>query len=216
MTIAESEIESALQPFFQAQAPVAFQLLEGSGVLVTAPHSVTQVRLGKEKWAEPHTGALALLLHRQCGCAALYKLRNDNDDANYDARSPFRDAMVHFVCQRPVRFVLDLHQLSPRREEMLNLGTGRGANIHGRWDMVEHMQDVFVRHGLPAAHIDAPYDATWPHSVCVTAAETCGIPAFMLEMNTRLLMPEYREYSFGTVFAALSEIIQILDKESTL
>lgn len=104
-------------------------LRAGEGpVLFSAPHSVEQTRQGRTKPAEPQTAVLAELLHAETGCPILYKTAHCGDDANFDAVSPYKDALADYVSGRGVRFVIDLHQLAPARDVMVDIGTGGGKN----------------------------------------------------------------------------------------
>lgn len=90
----------------------SFALLPGtSSVMVSAPHSVSQWRNGVVKVAENSTGALAILAHERLGCPIIFKTANARDDANYDAKSPYRDALAAYVESHDVKLLLDLHQL---------------------------------------------------------------------------------------------------------
>lgn len=57
--------QSYEQFYNPAQDAKSFELLSGeiSNVMFSCPHAVSQMRRGKEKWADINTGPLGLALH---------------------------------------------------------------------------------------------------------------------------------------------------------
>ena len=64
-------------------------ILGKSSILLSAPHGVSQVRLGKYKYKEIGSLNTALLLKKLADCTLIAKTRNNNDDANFDLYSSF-------------------------------------------------------------------------------------------------------------------------------
>ena len=54
-------------------------VLKGANnILISAPHGVSQIRLGKYKGREIGSLATALYLHKQTGCYLIAKTKNNN------------------------------------------------------------------------------------------------------------------------------------------
>lgn len=104
--------------------------LEGSSpVIVSSPHGVSQVRLGKLKVAEIGSLATALFLKNQTNSHFIAKTKNNNDDANFDEECRYKTHLKEIIKSKNIKFVLDLHGLASHRECDINLGTHLGANI---------------------------------------------------------------------------------------
>ena len=194
----------ACRRFFEREHPASFELLPGPGpVMISAPHSVGQIREGRPKAAEPGTGLLALLLHGD-GCPVIVKTRNLGDDANFDPVSPYREALCRYVRGHGVRFLLDLHQLSPGRAEMIDIGTGRFVNGSRR------EADLLVRRLsrplFQPLSVDGLFSGGGPNTVCSQTARDCRIPCLQLELNSRLF-PGPKEAP-GPAFFALWEALR--------
>ena len=58
-------------------------LIGKNNILISAPHGVSQVRLGKYKVHEIGSLATALYLQNQTSCFLIAKTRNNNDDSKY-------------------------------------------------------------------------------------------------------------------------------------
>ena len=175
--------------------------------LITAPHAVEQTRNGAAKWAEPGTGALARMLHDDPGCFALVKTQNCGDDANDDESSGFRDDAVRLVNENGIKFGLDLHQVSPDREEMIDVGNGCGANVEAFPNLGFVVVESFDEQGFGNLSVDKLFPAQSPNRVSSTLSRECGIACVQIEINTRLVSPEFDEFAPDRVFEALRGVV---------
>ena len=129
----DPEIARQYEQYFSVERDRSFELLEGARkIMLSAPHSVAQTRDGKLKTAEPQTGMLVKLLHDELACPAIYKTKNCGDDANFDEESAYKRALQRYIRTHGVRFLIDLHQLSPDREVQIDIGTGKSKNLAGQ------------------------------------------------------------------------------------
>lgn len=195
------------EAFFAEPHVRSFELISGSGkVMLSAPHTVRQTREGKPKVAEPQTGVLAKLLHDALDCPVIYKTRNYGDDANFDAVSVYKSAVEEYVREHGVRLLLDLHQLSPRRDVQIDLGTGKFRNI-GDTDLINAALRAFTGRKLGVVQIDAPFRGAGASTVSSFIARRCKIPCMQIEINSALLYREGGRSRIEDVFGALGEFI---------
>lgn len=182
----------------------SFILYSGSGrVMISAPHATEQTRNGKIKVAERQTGILAERLHNETGCAVIIKTANINDDANYDMESEYKNALTDYIKKEGMELLIDLHQMSPRRSVMIDLGTGNGKNLTDD-GLLNILVKSFSEFG--ELQVDRPFAGASERTVSSFVRKRCGIQCLQLEINTRLLCPEYREYDLEGIYGALKEI----------
>ncbi len=193
----------------------SFEVIEGKGsVIVSAPHSVTQTRDGKIKYAEPETGVLAVLLHDKTGCHVIYKTKNNKDDANYDENSDYKNFLIDYIKKRKeIKFLLDLHQMSPTRENLFCIGTGYGKNLCNNFNIVDNIVNKLNHYGFDNITIDKPFAASYKNTVSSMISRECEIPCIQLEINCKLVCESFKDYCFEKVVLALVEII---DKYNSL
>lgn len=200
------------EKYFSENHENSYELLSGTGpVMISAPHSVEQTRNGNIKYAEPQTGALAKMLHEELGCPVIYKTSNKGDDANFDEESSYKNALIEYVKNNNILFVLDLHQLAPYRDVIIDIGTGKFNNI----DKMEYVNIVlksFSARKLGTIQIDVPFDASLPFTVSSFVAKTCGISCLQIEMNSNVVYSESDTAEVEKVFDALSESIMLISK----
>ena len=182
----------------------SFVIKHGTGgIMFSAPHNVEQTREGKIKYSEPHTGILAEALHKKYGCPVIIKTANCNDDANFDPVSDYRDELIRYINENNIRFLIDLHQLTPTRDVMINFGTATLKNIDNISQLNIFLSE-FSKNKLGIIQVDEPFGAFNEYTVSSAVRRECGIPCVQLEINSRLVCSEYSEYAPETVFEALS------------
>lgn len=190
-----------------------FKFIEGTGsTLVSAPHSVPQLREGKEKRAEYLTGVLSHFLHERTGCHAAYKTKNNQDDANFDETNAYKEMLIQKVKQHQILYVLDLHIMSDQRPYSIDIGTGRGRNIQQQTELSEAIHSIFLKHRFEKPLIDHIFTAGYAHTVSSTLARECEIPAIQIEINWRYLQSTTDATNFNRVFDCLTEIIHFLNE----
>lgn len=203
-----------LNYFLSKEKREPFVIKKGKGkVLISAPHSVEQTREGKIKYGEYQTGILANMLHDKLGCPVVYKTFNNGDDANYDSNCSYKEAVADFVFKNDILFLIDLHQLAPRRVENIDIGTGFGENIKQYTDFPNIVWQEFAAQSISNITIDTPFDASYPYTVSSFISRHCGIPCIQIEINSRLVCDEYDDFCFDRIMAALTSIVNYLNKE---
>ncbi len=202
------------EKYFKKEHENSFEILKGKGkVMVSAPHSVAQTRLGKLKYSEPQTGALAHLLHDSLNCHVIYKTKNLGDDANFDENCDYKTALCEFVRQNGIVFLIDLHQLSPRRKELINIGTGDLKNLKEKWHL-DLVVSAFANQDIQNLKIDYPFKASYPYTVSAYVSKNCGISCIQIELNSTLVRLGYSECQVEKVYNALKEIILKIQRGS--
>lgn len=104
-------------------------------ILLSAPHSVKQIRGGVVKAHEFYTGAIVECLAKEIGCSCItkqYLLENlHNDDPNTDATScSYKTAVNQFMQEHKISLFVDIHGLSGKRDSVVDICIDGGKNVH--------------------------------------------------------------------------------------
>lgn len=186
-----------------------FAFLQGTTpIIFSAPHNVEQVRNGVFKYAEPGTGVLAHFLHETIGASAIIKTSNNGDDANYDDESPYKDFLIDHIQTHDYAFLIDLHQMSPQREQDVILGSGKGQNTQGYDTLADDVAGVLINEGLSNVVIDDIFPALGNTRVTSTIHENTGLPSLQMEMNTKYFDPAHKEFNPEPFMRALEATTQ--------
>ncbi|WP_096202799.1 hypothetical protein [Bacillus sp. FJAT-45350] len=210
------QIELMIESFIQENLTETTDFLFHPGtipVLVSAPHSVPQLRQGKVKQGEYTTGVLAQLLHEETNCFSLYKTKMNNDDPNFDEKNAYKDMLITIVKESNIEFLLDLHIMSSKRDYNIDIGTARGKNIFGNFSLIDDIIEVFTTFSISNVEVDKIFTAGNPNTVSSTIARECGITTIQLEINWRLLTIENGLAQFTNIYNCLLEIILMLHKK---
>ena len=134
-----------------------YVLIEGkSKVLLSAPHGVSQLRLGKSKFAEPGSLATVLYLQNVCGAKLIAKTKNNFDDANFDEVSAYKDEIDKLATMSKITHVIDFHGLASFREMDINLGTHLEQNTQTDTKLLDWLVDELRKEGFIVS-CDSPF-----------------------------------------------------------
>lgn len=210
----EQRLKQYLPYFLKKDHLNCFEIIPGKGkVMVSAPHSVEQIRNNQVKSGEYQTGAIARILHDILDCPVIVKTRNCNDDANYDPDCDYKRALVSHIRENGIEYLLDLHQLAAGREVLINLGTAGGANLAGQDDITRKATEIFVHSGFSVS-IDHPFGAFYPYTVSAYISRTCEIPCLQIEINSKLVNDQHESFNIDSVIEAIAGLIRWLEARS--
>lgn len=199
-----SRVEAfATDPSIQQQAEDFVLKDNPLPVMFSAPHAVAQVLDGVEKFAEPGTGAMALML-AEGGFPVIIKTRNDENDANWDKQSAYREALIRYIQEEKVAVLFDLHQLSPKREHDAIIGTAHGQNIFGRDDITQEIITQLELVGINKVAVDEVLTASKPTTVSAHVAREAQIPCFQIEFNSQFFLEQASQA--GDIVDALKKV----------
>ncbi len=153
-------------------------------VLISAPHGVSQVRLGKQKVAEIGTIPFALELQKRCKSHLIAKTKNSFDDANFDEVSQFKTKLHSLVEKKQITHLFDIHGLSQKREMDINLGVNFGKSISSNTKLFDELVFALKNAGF-ALSIDHPFSGG-PKTISGSTNEKFGIWTIQVEINSRL------------------------------
>ena len=127
-------------------------------ILLSAPHGVSQVRLGKYKAKEIGSVTTALYLAKLNDTYLIAKTQNNNDDANWDENSKYKNTIIDLINNKKIKYLIDIHGLSSKRKEDINLGIHLGKNIENNVDAFNNLQNLLNNNGFLVS-IDQPFMA---------------------------------------------------------
>ena len=135
--------------FFDEEHPEPYVIKSGTlPIIISAPHTYRHFREGRVKEAERGAGVIAMALGDMKGTHRIVKAREDGDDPNYSADSPYKKALAAYMTENGVRYLIDLHELAPSRPTDVNPLINGGKNIKGNEDLYGEIKNVFINGGF--------------------------------------------------------------------
>lgn len=153
-------------------------------IVLSAPHGVSQVRLGKTKVAEIGTIPFALELQKRCNTFLIAKTKNNFDDANFDESCEFKTTLNEIIETHKIKYLFDIHGLASKRPMDVNLGINFGQSINTNPTLFDKLAQMLKSAGF-ALSIDQPFSGG-PKTVAGSMHEKHGIFAIQVEINSRL------------------------------
>lgn len=192
----------ARKKFVSSHKKESFVILDGeNNFMLSVPHAVEQVRLGRRKVAEPGTLSLALALKEKANLPIIAKTACMDDDANFDLLCPYRHKLKEYVDEHKIKYLIDVHSLAETREQDINLGVNFGMNIAPDEALFDFMYEEFAKEGFKV-FVDQPFNGGI-RTISSFISKECGIWTMQLEVNCKFLRKE--EYS-----QSLQKIIDVL------
>lgn len=153
-----------------------------NNILISAPHGVSQIRLGKVKVAEIGALSTAIYLKNNTKCYFIAKTKCNNDDANFDEVSSYKNSIRKLVKQYGIKYIIDIHGLASNRECDINLGTHLGNNIKNNVSLFDKLNAQLKSNGFRVS-IDQPFMAG-TRTICSSIMrEFEGIWTLQIEIN---------------------------------
>ena len=133
-------------------------LVGNRDILISAPHGVSQVRLGKYKHCEIGSLTTAAYLQNETKCHLIAKTKNNSDDANFDENSKYKTSIKKLIQEKDIKYLIDIHGLASNRDCDINLGTHIGQNIKNDLDLFNNLYNSLISNSFNVS-IDQPFMA---------------------------------------------------------
>ena len=144
-----TSIHKIRKAFMQANEHRDHAIIEGhNDILFSVPHAVNQVRLGKLKYKEIGSMAVAMYLAEKTGGYLIAKTKNNSDDANFDENCKYRDSISRLIETKGIKYVIDMHGLASNRPCDINLGIHLGKNISTNVPAYDSLRKILKNAGF--------------------------------------------------------------------
>lgn len=152
-------------------------------ILISAPHSVRQIRNGKIKEKDLYTGPIAIILQKETDCYCIYKTQNNNDDANYDIENnTYKEEILKIIKEKQIKLLIDIHGASNNYGFGVDIATGEKENLNKNIDALKLLEETLKKHKIENVEIEKIFKAKSKHTICKTIAEKTTIPCIEIEI----------------------------------
>lgn len=193
-----------------------FKICNGNiPILISAPHSVRQVRDGKLKAQDLMTGGIVDYIQSVTSCFSITNICTDNNDPNYDNIEvcKYKQEILNIINNNNIKLVLDFHGLDKNRHSLIDICTNNKKNLVNKIDVLVYFEDKLSNTFNKCdkyISIDKYFkaDKEWCVSNCIS--RTCNIPCLELELNKQLRNPYEDEFLLKLFINTMIEIINDL------
>lgn len=197
----------------------SFKVLKGSvPILLSAPHSIDQLREGTIKHRELFSGTLCKLIQQSSDCYAIYKYHNDKIDDNFILHTRYKEEIGKIIKQEDIELVIDIHGMLGStsykyRGYDIELGTDDGRNLLGKTHISKQMKNVFNKYGVEKVAIDKKFKASREYTIAKYVSKNFNTPAIQVEISGDFRNPiNYELENVKKLLNAFIEIVEFSDR----
>lgn len=195
--------------FLQENAEKDFVCIPNdSKILISVPHAVSQVRLGKHKHEEIGSVPVGLTLAKELNSNLIVKTKNNNDDANFDEVSDYKKKIEYLISACRVKYIFDIHGLRKSCDCDINLGINFGNNINSDIDLFNNLEQELIRAGFKVS-IDNPFKAA-ERTISGYFAKNFNVWTIQMEINCSITNESKNSSKFNCLLSTLIKVLKNL------
>ena len=182
----------------QNQKFSTFKILKNkSKIMISAPHSVKHIREWEILPQDLLTWWLALYLWKRLNLPVIYFTSYKVWDPNFDENksSEYKQALVKYIKENDIKFLIDLHGCWSFRDFSIELGTWWewNPNLLGRLDIINTVEKSlndslrsYIKHTGKSITKNTIFSASREATVSAFISKECKIPTIRIEINKEL------------------------------
>lgn len=161
-----------------------YRVLSGNvPVLLSAPHSVNQIRGDDVRDAERFTGAMVRYLSGSTNSYGIFELFT-HADPNTDEENAYKNAIINLVNIHNVKLLIDVHSSTFSDDTDVDIVTNKRETLMGKNDLFDKLKDLGVKYNLKVDENNAPNKGKENEIITVTSL-ICGIPSIRIVINNK-------------------------------
>lgn len=164
-------------------------------ILISAPHTVKQLRNGEYKKADIYTGALAKVLHESTGAHLIYKASTNGDENYTTEETEYRKKIKEIVEKNDIKIIIDLHGMLSNRDSDIDIGTGdkNNSNLLGQ----DHILSIAESSLGDAKYtVNKYFSGSMNHTISNYCSRKLGIPTLQLEINKEYRTSDSENFTY--------------------
>ena len=190
-----------------------YRVLSGNvPVLISAPHSVNQIRGEDVRDAEKFTGALTRYLCNATSSFGIFQIFT-HADPNTDEENAYKNAVVNLVNAYNIKLLIDIHSSTFSDDTDIDVVTNKRQTLIGKDDLYTKLKQFGIMHGAKIDENNEPNKEKENEIIMVTSL-ICGIPAMRLVINNKKLDILNNEKNFYKVAKVIENFINDFSKNN--
>ena len=190
-----------------------YRVLSGNvPVLISAPHSVNQIRGEDVRDAEKYTGALTRYLCNATSSFGIFQIFT-HADPNTDEENAYKNAVVNLVNAYNIKLLIDIHSSTFSDDTDIDVVTNKRQTLIGKDDLYTKLKQFGIMHGAKIDENNEPNKEKENEIIMVTSL-ICGIPAMRLVINNKKLDILNNENNFYKVAKVIENFINDFSKNN--
>ena len=125
-----------------------YRVLSGNTpVLISAPHSVNQLRGDDVRDAEKFTGSLARYLSSATGSYAIFQLFT-HADPNFDSDHNYKNGIINLVEVNNIKLLIDIHSSTFKDDTDIDIVTDNRITLLGNSNIIDSLKEIAIKNNI--------------------------------------------------------------------
>ncbi len=182
-----------------------YRVLSGNTpVLISAPHSVNQLRGDDVRDAEKFTGSLARYLSSATGSYAIFQLFT-HADPNFDSDHNYKNGIINLVEVNNIKLLIDIHSSTFKDDTDIDIVTDNRITLLGNSNIIDNLKEIAVKNNVKVDENNIP-NKDKENEIISVVSLICGIPTLRLVINNKKLNLDNID-SFTNIVNTIKEFI---------
>ncbi len=161
-----------------------YRVLSGNNcVLLSAPHSVNQIRSDDVRDAEKYTGAITRYLSQKTSSYAIFEVFT-HADPNSDINHNYKDAVVNLIENFDIKILLDIHSSTFSDDTDIDIVTNNRETLCGMDSLIDKLKTLAIKHDVKIDEHNVP-NKDKENEIIGATSLLCGIPSIRLVINNK-------------------------------
>ena len=157
----------------------------GNKVLLSAPHSVNQIRGDDVEDAEKYTGALVRYLCNSTSSYGIFEIFT-HADPNNDIENDYKNAVINLINTYNIKLLIDVHSSKFKDDTDIDIVTNKRETLVGKNELFDKLKDLGVRYNLKIDENNVP-NKDKENEIISVSSLLCGIPSIRVVINEEKL-----------------------------
>jgi len=183
-----------------------YRVLSGNvPVLLSAPHSVNQIRGDDVRDAEKYTGSLVRYLSSSTSSYAIFQLFT-HADPNTDIENDYKNAIVNLINGFNIKLLLDIHSSTFKDETDIDIVTNNRETLRGMDNLFDKFKELGIKYNITIDEQNEP-NKEKENEIITVSSLICGVPSMRIVINNKRLDIINNQGTYENIVKLLEEFI---------
>lgn len=183
-----------------------YRVLSGNvPVLLSAPHSVNQIRGDDVRDAEKYTGSLVRYLCNATSSYGIFQLFT-HADPNTDQENDYKNAVINLINSYDLKLLIDIHSSTFKDDTVLDIVTNQRETLLGMNNLYDKLKELGIKYNIKVDEQNVP-NKEKENEIITVSSLLCSIPSIRIVINNKMLDVQSNLQIFAGIIKVIEEFI---------
>lgn len=183
-----------------------YRVLSGNNkILISAPHSVNQIRGEDVRDAEKFTGAITRYLANATNSFGIFEVFT-HADPNNDSNHLYKNAVLNLINSYNIKLLLDIHSSSFSDDTDIDIVTNLRQSLCGNDNLIDKFKVLAMKYDIKVDEKNKPNEEK-DNEIIGISSLICGIPSIRIVINKKNLESDGNEVIICKICNLLEDFI---------